>query len=591
MICAKCGQNMDENMKFCPNCGADVSAVETTPVAEATLLVEATPVIESMPVVAAVPLVTPPQPPVKKKSKKGWIIAGVSVATVVALVLVCIFTPLISVIKNTWVNLFYSPEQRMAYVYTSAADDIGEGIADAYGAVVNPANEEVSAVSGTIEVEVSSELMSMIPDIPAWLKSINKVAIDYAIEWDEDSQIGASLTAKVKGAELATAKLYADVATGDMVVAVPGILTKPLKMNIAEVFYPVSIYKNNDSADSSMQAVAPTAQSTDMYQMLQSINFDALPSEEFVQKFISKIAKAAFAEIKDVEKSEDTFEASGVSQKATCLKAKITPETLINMASAALKAVKDDKDTEKVIVDFIDANKTLFDGMSGEEAYDAIAEMLDETIDELGDLDVNTDNSLTLKTWVNFSNEILAIEADVEGAIVFIGKAQDGKDVGYDAYVKNGDYVPFRISGKGTEAKNKLNVTLAAYAEGEEYVKLTVKDLDTKQLDNGYINGEFKLQPGEALAKEMPELKDFALRFVFEQSEKSAKMTADVLMNSVSLVTLRLTNALGEAGDVKLPSDAVSAQDFSEDMIDLNALMERLEQTGLTAIVQAVFGA
>ncbi len=564
MFCKNCGKELVDNINFCPACGEKLLVAETAPVEETAPAAEAIPMTEPAPVAA----------PVKKKSKKGWIIAGVSVATVAALVLVCIFTPLKDVITNA-----FAGDKRVGNTYEDAAgNETKPTTADEEdkpldGTVSIPTIELATAYSGTMELEVSSDLLAMIPDAPEAIKDFNKVALDYSVEWDKDSQLGCSLTAKVKGAELATMNMYLDMVAGEMVMTVPGILTKPVKMDLTEI-------TESDNAE----VLA-------FYEQLGKLDWNALPSDVTLRKILNNVLSAALAQVKDVEKSDTTLTVNGVSQQATCTKSTITAQTAANMMKAVLQVLQKDADIKKAIVDFCDANAFLFDGMSGAEIYEEVSNALNEVATELNDASPSSEEAIVIKTWTDAAGVLLALEMDVDGNVVFFGSATDGDKVGYDLYLQDGNVYPARIMGSGTKTNGKLNAAFSIIANGEEMLQLIIDNLDVKQLEKGYIDGQFTLAPGKAMVADIPQAANLALRFAVKTADKSSNIVLDVLMNGTSLATLRMTSQSGKAGDVVMPGNAVVIDELDESMIDMAGLMERLEKTGLMALIQSIYTA
>lgn len=530
MICKQCGQSVPDGIKFCPACGV---AVEAESVAEPV----AAPVVKA-----------------KKKGKKGLIAVLVSLVAVAALAAVAVLTPL----KNIFIGLMPA-EKHMQYVYAEAAKGFGEDIGEVYGTVVTQQNAS-GAASGTIELKVSSALMSELESaIDVDLGDLNKIAIDYAVAADDDNEFGYTLALKLQDKELLTLKIYMDMQSGEMVMEVPGVLKKPIKV---EAFDPAQLATANAN-------------------MLADIKTDSLPDSAFVSELIPQLVRAAFTQIEDVDRSKKALEVGEVEQKATLLKAEITMETVAHMADAVLEELKNNKKLEQAIIGFCDDNAELLGDVDGDEVYKAFADAMDEGQDELKDVD-DDEELFTLETWVNGKNDIIALSVSAEGAEIFIGKAANGDKVGYEISVKSGDREMLYIGGEGTEKNDVLDAEFAVKVEGEEYVKLAIEGYDLKAAEEGYINGVFTITPGKALAEMESLIANAALEITSSMSENSGEMLFDVQMQGASLGKLRLTVKADEASDVTIPSNGVAADELTSDMLDAQALLDKLENAGIT---------
>lgn len=542
MFCKQCGQAVSDGVKFCPACGTPVAAEQA--VAEATV-----PVAQEPPVTVAEPVAQP-----VKKSKKGLVSALVAVAAVVALVAVAVLTP----IKNVFIGLMPA-EKHMQYVYADAAKDFSEDVGEAYGVVVEKPDAS-NAASGTIELRISSALMSRLESaMDVDLGSFNKIAIDYAVAVDTETEVGYTLMLKLQDKELLTLKLYLDAESGEMVMDIPGVLKKPVKT----------------------EAIDPSQLATVKANSFAEMKTDALPDETFVRDLIPQLIRVAFEQVTDVERSKEVFEAGDVEQKATCFEAEITTQTVAEMADAVLEELKDNKTLKKAIIGFCDDNAELLGVTDGEEVYDAFTDTLKEGQDELEDVEDDTE-LFTLKTWVDRRSDIIALEVEADDVEFFIGKATDGDKIGYEISATSGSKRMLYIVGEGTEKKHILDAAFTVEVEGDEYVKLAVEGYDLKQAEKGYLNGVFTLTPGDTLTEMESMLSGAALKITSTMSEDNGAFVIDVQLQGVSLGSLRLTAGADKEADVTIPDNAVAMDELTADMVDVQALLDKLEAAGLT---------
>ena len=76
---------------------------------------------------------------------------------------------------------------------------------------------------------------------------------------------------------------------------------------------------------------------------------DALPDAKTVNSLIGKYLKEAVDLAEDVEKSDETLTAEGVSADYTALVSTITPETMVKIVEKLGPELKEDKDIKKII--------------------------------------------------------------------------------------------------------------------------------------------------------------------------------------------------------------------------------------------------
>ncbi len=557
MFCKQCGHSIADGMMFCPACGTAVEAatVEMTQVvAEESAVAE--PVYQPVAEPVYQPVAEPVYQPVQKakKGKKGLIATIVAVVAVVALAAVAILTP----IKNVFIGLMPA-EKHMQYVYANAAKTLGEDVGEVYGTVLSKTDAS-NATSGTFELQLASTLMSQIESmIGVELGDLNKVAIDYAIVIDKDNECGYTLALKLQDKELLTLKMYLDLESGEAVIEVPDILEKPIKVD----------------------AIDPEELTSVDAALLTNLNTESLLDENYISELIPRLIRVSFEQITNVQRGKEAFKADSVEQTATCFDAYVTTQTVAKMANAVIEELKNDEGLKDAIIGFCDDNAKLLGDVEGDEIYDSFTEALMDGQEEL--MDVEDDKELfSFKTWVDGANDIIALEMTMQDGEIFIGKAMDGEEVGYEISATDGDTEMLSIVGEGTEKKDVLAAEFIVEVEGEEYIKLVVEDYDLKKAEEGYLNGVFTLIPGKALTEMESMIANAALKITTEMSENNAELIVDVQMQGASLGTIRLTAGIDEAADVTVPSGTIDAEDVTADMIDMQAILDKLEDAGIS---------
>jgi hypothetical protein len=141
--------------------------------------------------------------------------------------------------------------------------------------------------------------------------------------------------------------------------------------------------------------------------------------------------------------------------------------------------------------------------------------------------DLDTKAAVKLTMWVNSSSETVAIKIKIPSADaeIFVGTAVDGKETGYEFYMKDSTMKVFAVTAKTTEAKGKISGKVNIEASGKEFVELEIKDFDVEAFEeNGYVNGTFILEPGKEYKNdEGKSVIPYNAKKVFDISQTNAK--------------------------------------------------------------------
>lgn len=587
MFCNNCGKEISEGSLFCEGCGTPVAqpsvaekpapevmeaaapevveaaapeVVETVAEAAEAAPVVVEPEAVAEPVVAEESVVQVVQPPVKKSHKKLWIVLGI-VAAVIAALVACFF-----LFKDAIMGLFVSfmpAEKQLQYTYSQAVKNFTADFTDVYTETLDATGKD-QAATGSMVVELDGTLLSA-----AGLPELNKVQLDYRIDSKPNNGLmGMSWTAKVKDTELLTMNMTVNTNDGTVTMELPGLIDGAVSMNLYE-------QSGMDSASAALSKM-----DTEKIKQL-------LPSADLLNTLLPKLTEVAFTSIKDVDSKKDTLSVNDVEQKATLLKVDITEEVLADMAIAVMRELKTNKDVKNYLQDSVDILADMEDELNlsipdADEIYDEFTDMLDEGIKSLRDVD-GDEELATFSTWVNSKFEILAIGFEVPDADVelFIGKAQDGNNVGYQVSAHQQKNELLMILGEGTETKGKLDATFTVEFSGRELGTFACSGFDTEALDkDGYLNGTFTFTLSKDIGRylELPSvISSLSVKITCEQGADFGKITIELS----DLVKVSFDSKTSGNATVKVPSDAT--EDIQEWASGINAeeVMERLEAIGI----------
>lgn len=608
MFCKNCGNSIPENSTVCPFCGAAVeeqptnneSAVDPTatqvltPEMQEPAPVYDTPAVEEQP---------------KKKSLKLPIIAAV-VAVVAAIG--CIFA--FSSKAQTMVMKMSSPETHYRYAIGNTVSTFSDSFIDLYDESVKfcgtAAKEEAKSANAAAEGSLYVELDGILKDkIKEAGITENKLSVDYKV----------NLLGKVGALDLALSAGNEKIATLEfryddefnVSFAIPELNQKAVRINLKD-----NEYINMDEIQEDVMAptgasglagflTADSAETEEMMRKaLASISENA-PDSKLLEKLLEKYIKIVLEQITEVERVSEDLEIEGVVQSTTRFDLKINEKLVFNICKAVLTEAKEDKDIKEFIEEYYNAIIKIAedmevdtDEMTDMTASDLYTEFKDAVTDALDDMmdfdeeDLETKAAVKLTMWVNSSSETVAIkikvpDADVE---IFVGTAVDGKETGFEFYMKDSTMKVLAVTAKTTEAKGKISGKVNIEASGKEFVELEIKEFDVEAFEeNGYVNGTFILEPGKDLAEEVGaeiadegfDISKAKLEMTFATSEKSASAEFKFKYDGDALVTL------GSKADIKDATEISLHSDYTE---DLEAWATEMDPTSIMEKVQKVLG-
>ncbi len=623
MFCRDCGKPIPEGSTSCEFCSkaaeeqvsnsenveevkAEETAAET--IAEEVKAEEASAqeqASEEAEAPAAAPVVEQP----KKKSLKLPIIAAV---VAVVAILGCVFA--FSSKAQTLVMKMSSPETHYRYALGNSVSAFSDSFIDLYDESVKfcgtAAKEETKsanvAAEGSLYVELDGMLKEKIDEIGI---TENKLSVDYKI--NSFGKVGALDLALSAGSEkIATLEFRFDDEF-NVSFAIPELNQKAVRINLKNNEY-INMDEIQEDAMPSVGIsgldgllAADSAETEEMLRkVLTSISENA-PDSKLLEKLLEKYIKIVLEQITEVERVSEDLEIEGIVQSTTRFDLKINEKLVFNICKAVLTEAKDDKDIKTFIEEYYNAIIKIAEDMEADveemtdmtasdlytEFKDAVTDFLDDMTD-YDEEDLDTKAAIKLTMWVNSSSETVAVKIKIPSADaeIFVGSAVDGKETGYEFYMKDSTMTVLAVTAKTTEAKGKISGKVNIEASDKEFVELEIKDFDVKAFEeNGYINGTFILEPGKDFAEEVgAEVADESIdiskvkfEMTFATSEKSASAEFKLKYDGDALVTL------GSKADMKDATEVSLHSDYTE---DIEAWATEMDPTSLLEKIQNVLG-
>ncbi len=523
----------------------------------------------------------------KKKSKKGWIIAGVSVvlAAVIGFFVYSNFDSL----KGMFIKNFGSDEDYFQFVeYRSVANGIDD-LSETYNKVAELVNGEYTS-KGSIKLNLSKDAQNLLKSIGGELdlSKLDGINIEVLTASSEDG-INLKLSLKNEKDVIADLDFIIDLKNGGIYFGITNVSDK---------------YLGYENPEMSM-----AFSGLDMFSSMYGTSLeDSLPTMEEVTDFFKKYVNVALENMDNVTSTDEVVEINGVKEELTVLEFKLTEKNAIEIINAVLKELRDDED----IKDFIEENNSLFSllmlsAMDSTEVSEDVLGSLDmdfystytSAIDELiAKIESEVSGSETVllswKDYVNDSHEVVGRNLIVGGVeIINYITVSDGDKFAFDFVCGT-----LAINGNGTNKGDFINADYDLCVGGNSLITLKVSNYDTDSAEDGYTNGNFKLIPNmdtlselsgediQAGFKQILGAEFVGFEFDIKSSENSSSVSFNMLSDAGVYVGLDIGTSTEFSADIKVPedNDVISAEDVEEwiSTINLDKVLDILSDIGFS---------
>lgn len=580
MFCKRCGSEMLDSAKFCPKCGEVMK-----PITGETYGDKKQAVTEPRKTNSEVSRKNP-----HNNHKTLLIITAAVIVVAVLLVLN------VSRINNFIHKTFSSPEKYYQFVEKETINDLavlGGNIYDTL--VLDTLNIYNQSGKGELTIELSedgNELLSMAKlagvDL-TWLQSIS-VGTDVSIK-DEALYLG--LNTALNGNHIVSGSLTMDIQEGDAYIQIPDLTNTYLGIDLEDVL---------DSYD------------RDAFETLQEQQavceelVRALPSQARAEDIIKKYLLIALECIDDVDINTRTLKAEGVQQECTELKITIDSDTILDIAKAVYREMKNDEDIEKYIIDVIEASDIPH--VDADDVYDAFIEEIEyeynSLVRQINDIERYNDSDIkiVMKVYVDNKGNIVGriVEWDIpqeynyysysrnySGSISMLMPVK-GNEFGYKLSIEpygNGETI--MITGSGKKSGNAISGDFSLKYCGNSLVDIGVTKLNIADLKRGQLNGTFVVEASSGIIREIGEsrylsemertickiLEDLQITLTANTKDNSGKYSLGVVFDEEDIGTISVSIQRGNGSKVTIPN----ARNVIEvgDMDDLEDWIETIE--------------
>lgn len=522
-----------------------------------------------------------PSTPGKRKGKGAVI--GIVAAVLVAAVGVGGFV---------WPGFFKksaSPVKYYQSVEADSAETLAAHVSTVYdNAVLSNVSSDDISVGGSLRIEPGDKLRELVLDAVGeqlesmnpgedlkWLKSI---ALTYDIS-KKDELNALSLAVQLNGTDLAHVSGIARLEDGTVWLSVPELSDKYLQTTLEEL--------GIDKADLSRFDIGPMLGgfSLEDADKLDPV-MDALPDAKTVNSLIGKYLKEAVDLVEDVEKSDETLTAEGVSADYTALVSTITPETMVKIVEKLGPELKEDKDIKKIIVGMVSAS-----GEDGDAAYQKFIDGIDDILNDTDRITKNMTDNIVTTVYLDKNGEVHGRVVDSGDQKMELLMPEKNGQFGLMVRRTMDNEVEFQLSGSGKRNGDKLTGALELEIGGEYYADITLDGFDAEKAKDGYLIGGVEIKPTPSLwssmSEEIPEalrglLDKLTIRFDMDSGKDKGSISMTLATGGEKLLTIAVEGNRSTAKKIS-PAKGVAPDEWAEavSLDKLEPVVASLEKAGV----------
>lgn len=512
------------------------------------------------------------QPSMMMPKKNGKKIAAI-IAAVLVVALIAVGATAHAQITNFVKRTFSSPASYYNYVEKKNLKTGRKNLVENYKKYEETVNGKDSSKSATYKLELGDSAKTMLSMIGIDFSAFESAEISTVAQLKDKTTINQTKIL-LNGNDAVTANIYADMNAKEYYLQIPELSDAYLSLS------------------SILQTPSQSSEMTAMQDILFSFG-EYIPTSGQMEALYTTYTDLVVDKLSKVEKSSNTLEVDGISQKCTVLKVTVTGKEFYDIAKTFLDAAKKDENI-KSIIEKIDKK------VETESIYEDFQNMIDSlttSIEADKDRMETSDANMVMDVYVNNSGDIVGrtitfTSADGEIFNITSHMPESGSKFGYKMSVASGDTTYFSITGNGTRKGGKmsgefsvsldesLNPSTAVIASMQDIVTVKIKDLDEDKLEDGYLNGTITLQCNAVAA-----LSTYALEIKASGDKKQSTFAMSVLCADDNLATISMEIKDAKAPSVEKPKDSDTIYDISSDSdmeaftnsIDLEAFLQDIQ--------------
>lgn len=425
--------------------------------------------------------------------------------------------------------------------------------------------------------------------LPVDLSWFNDVKLSVNISGDETAA-GSIMDVSVNDSKICTIELYTDSESETAYIRIPELSDSYIKQDYSHLTQEAQEALSEETGEDPYTVVVTPDMIMEMAGNPAKA-LEILPDPEALGNIVSTYSTMFVEGMTDGESGTETLSVGDVSQECTTLTGTMEGEAAVTTLEEILTTMKEDTDIQGILTSW---EENLPDAKDLSSKFQEGIDSMLESLTEDGESD---GSSLVSKLWTDADGKIVGRQISIEdaqgsqnAALTFQAPSADGAYGLFADMTADGES-SFSLSGSGTASEGMINGTYTVSVDSVPAMTIDVTDYDTKAMKEGDLNGTYTLTflPGPDADETSASLIDsFAFAFTFASEGTAGSVTADVLSEGSSLISLGFAADEGEG--VEIPDltalEGTIYDASSED--DLNTYVEEFNlDTILTNLADA----
>ena len=556
MFCPNCGAKIEDNARFCTECGSPIQSVPSS--AQPTQNSQ-TPVFTTVPRQQApqntsetnvygnvwtAPATTPP----KKRGKTAlWIIlaAVVVIAAVAALNY--------KVISASVRNLFVKPVGYYQQVETKELEKFADDLASSYQkSLAAPLQRGDFGAQAEVTLRLGSSGKSLISEAMngmdlSWLESVG-FSSDVT---RRSNDTGMNGNVQLNGKTLFTFEMLMD-STGLSYCLVPELADSWFFIDPADYATNVGGFGMRSPLES--VGKLPEAMAT---------LGEALPDSATLKSLIMKYGEIVINGIHTVERANGTLGVFDVEAKGSMLSIVVTEQELRDIVSAVCTALRDDQEIRSCL-------KNMEKTMERSDLYNEFIDQVERTLEDLDEITMDGDLRMTL--WVIKDGEIMGRQIDVNGTGIRMEAPRDGDRFALLVNLYEDAEQPYSLTGSGTIVDGLMKGSFTLAVDGTDYILADVDRMDLDGFKAGKTDIKLSLRPTRDLLDTMGMeggtaalVSAMNIRLELSGDYKNGSSLLDLRSGNDSLISAEIKMGEKRAAPLPTPDGAQSLEAWTQE--------------------------